>query len=205
MTSTAVPNSFKVIIVGGSISGLTLAHALHRAGIPHTVLEKRKTITFDGGASISLQSNGLRILDQLGLYQDILKTTAPIRVSIWRDSNGKVVRKSRFMQMVEERHGYPILCLERSELLDVLYEKYEKKEHIVTSSEVVKVDSRRDEVVVSTKNGKVYKGDIVVGADGIHSSIRKYMWDVERDRDSEAARKAENCKLAKTCSVGDIY
>jgi len=204
MTPKPSQNDFKVIIVGGSISGLTLAHALDRAGISHIVLEKGKNITFDGGASISLQPNGLRILDQLGLYQDIFKTTKPMSQSIWRNADGKVVRKSRFMQMVEERHGYPILCFERSELLDILYRRYQKKENVFTSCEVVKVESGRDGVVVMTKNGSVFKGDIVVGADGINSAVRRHLWDIERARDPDAAKRMEACEFAIRLTRGSV-
>lgn len=195
MMETTSENDFKVIIVGGSISGLTLAHTLHRVGISHVVLEKGKTITFDGGASISLQPNGLRILDQLGLYQDILRRTTPVSESIWRNPDGKVVRRSRFMQMVEERHGYPILCFERSELLDILYRRYERKGNIFTNCEVVRVESDKKGVLVRTKDGTKFTGHIVVGADGINSAVRGYLWDVEREKDPESARKAKACKL----------
>ena len=60
--------SFKVIIVGGSVAGLTLAHAFDSAGIEHVVLEARDAIAPKGGASIVVQANGARILDQLGVY-----------------------------------------------------------------------------------------------------------------------------------------
>lgn len=50
---TAKP-PFKVIIVGGSIAGLTLAHCLSKAGIDYIVLEKRKHIAPQEGASIGI-------------------------------------------------------------------------------------------------------------------------------------------------------
>ena len=62
---------FKVIIVGGSIAGLTLAHCLDRAGIDYVVLEKHDDVAPELGASIGIMANGARILDQLGLYNEI--------------------------------------------------------------------------------------------------------------------------------------
>lgn len=77
MAATEKPK-FKVVIVGGSITGLTLAHCLSRAGIDHIVLEKRMNIAPQEGAFIGLWPNGAKVLQQLGLYQSMEKLTAPV-------------------------------------------------------------------------------------------------------------------------------
>jgi FAD dependent monooxygenase len=69
---------FKVVIVGGSISGLTLAHCLQRAKIDHIILEKRNEIAPQEGAFVGIWPNGAVVLDQLGLYDELEKLTAPI-------------------------------------------------------------------------------------------------------------------------------
>lgn len=69
---------FKVIIVGGSITGLTLAHSLHKIGVDFTILEKRATVTPQEGASVGILPNGARVLDQLGLYGLVEEATAPL-------------------------------------------------------------------------------------------------------------------------------
>lgn len=74
-------SSFKVIIVGGSVTGLTLAHSLDRAGVDYIVLEKRDDFAPQVGASIAILPNGGRILDQLGVYAAIEKCTAPLGTS----------------------------------------------------------------------------------------------------------------------------
>jgi FAD dependent monooxygenase len=68
----------KVIIVGGSITGLTLAHCLSRAGIDHIVLEKRVEIAPQEGAFIGLWPNGAQVLQQLGLYESLETLTTPV-------------------------------------------------------------------------------------------------------------------------------
>ncbi|GKT46893.1 FAD-dependent monooxygenase ctvC [Colletotrichum spaethianum] len=69
---------FKVIIVGGSITGLTLAHSLHKIGVDFIVLEKRGSVTPQEGASVGILPNGARVLEQLGLYAVIEQVTAPL-------------------------------------------------------------------------------------------------------------------------------
>lgn len=68
----------KVIIVGGSITGLTLAHCLSKAGIDHIVLEKRAEIAPQEGAFIGLWPNGAQVLQQLGLYESLETLTVPV-------------------------------------------------------------------------------------------------------------------------------
>lgn len=68
-----------VIVVGGSIAGLTLAHCLDHAGIDYLVLEKHHDIgeTCIGGP-VGIQPNGARILAQLGLSAAISKVGEPV-------------------------------------------------------------------------------------------------------------------------------
>lgn len=60
--------SFKVLICGGGVSGLSLALMLERLEIDYLVLEAYPEVTANVGAAVVLLPNGLRVLDQLGVY-----------------------------------------------------------------------------------------------------------------------------------------
>lgn len=77
MTSPKSNKTFRVIISGGGICGLTLANALERGRIEYTVLESCDEIAPRLGASIAVNANGFRILDQLGCYDDMKSQTSP--------------------------------------------------------------------------------------------------------------------------------
>lgn len=62
---------FKVIIVGGSLSGLSLANMLDKFDIDYILLEGHSVIAPQLGASLGLLPSGLRLLDQLGCYERI--------------------------------------------------------------------------------------------------------------------------------------
>lgn len=79
---------FKVIIVGGSVAGLTLAHCLERLGVSFEVLEKNEDISPQVGASIGILPNGARILAQLGLFEAIEKEVEPMKTSRISYSDG---------------------------------------------------------------------------------------------------------------------
>jgi FAD dependent monooxygenase len=69
---------FRVIIVGGSIAGLTLAHCLARANIDFVLLESHGDMAPQVGASIGIMPNGARILAQLGLYDAVEAEIEPL-------------------------------------------------------------------------------------------------------------------------------
>lgn len=91
-----------MIIVGGSIAGLTLAHCLKRANIDHVVLEKGKTIAPQLGASIGIMPNGGRILQQLGLSDQVLELVEPLTVANVTYPDGFVFR-SEFPRLLHQR------------------------------------------------------------------------------------------------------
>lgn len=71
--------TFRVLIVGGSVAGLTLANILERYGIEYTLIEKHAVIAPNLGASIAILPHGLRILDQLGCYDALRTVGVPIQ------------------------------------------------------------------------------------------------------------------------------
>lgn len=78
MASPLGSSHLRVIIAGGGIVGLTLANALQSAGVDYVLLEARAEIAPQVGAGIFIASNGARILDQMGCYDDILEMIVPI-------------------------------------------------------------------------------------------------------------------------------
>jgi 2-polyprenyl-6-methoxyphenol hydroxylase-like FAD-dependent oxidoreductase len=93
---------FKVIIAGGGIAGLTLANSLSQAHIDYILLEARDEIAPQVGASIGILAQGGRILDQMGMYDEILKLIEPIEYSNqWH--KGKVIGRNDAPQLFTVR------------------------------------------------------------------------------------------------------
>lgn len=99
--SAATP--LKVIIVGGSVTGLTLANCFEKADIDYILLEKGSQIVYNGGASIGLMANGLRIMDQLDVFEDIFKCTEPLTKTYHRTPDGVPYNSSNYMHSLEAR------------------------------------------------------------------------------------------------------
>lgn len=80
-----------VAILGGGIAGLTLALILERIEITFVLWEFHGSIAPETGAGIGLLPNGLRILDQLGLLQEVESQTVPLKTWHHIDDNGKTI------------------------------------------------------------------------------------------------------------------
>ncbi|KAL1638039.1 hypothetical protein SLS58_009060 [Diplodia intermedia] len=177
------PN-FRVAIVGGSIPGLTLALALEKSGIDFVVLEAYPEMAPQVGASIAVLPNGFRILDQLGCYEHLLqRVNCTIDNFIIRDSDGRVLTHVKHLDHhLVQRHGYPMIFFERRMVIEVLYQHITQKEKVLTSRKVTQVEERDDGVTITTENGEGYTADVVIGADGIHSTVGKEIWKINSER-----------------------
>ncbi|QPC80413.1 hypothetical protein HYE68_011165 [Fusarium pseudograminearum] len=172
-----------VIIAGGGISGLTLANMLERAGIHYILLESYEKIAPQVGASIGLSPNGLRILDQLGCAEELMSLVdIPLDDSYTRNSDGSVIKHHRYMQSRSiERHGYPTIFIDRQMLMQALYDNLNSTDSVYPGQGVVSVTELDDGIQVTTDKGKVFKGQILIGADGIYSTVRKEMWRIANE------------------------
>jgi len=66
-------------------------------------------------------------------------------------------------------------------VLQVLYDNIRDKTKVLTKKRLAKVELLDDGVVVKTSDNSTYKGDILVGSDGIHSSVRGEMWRIANE------------------------
>ncbi|KAF2136597.1 uncharacterized protein K452DRAFT_237200 [Aplosporella prunicola CBS 121167] len=178
--SPASPPPFHVLIVGASISGLALAHALQRAKIPHTILEAQPQVTHPGiGASIGLWPNGMRVLDQLGAWERIKKECNTMGDCWDRGDSGGTA--CCWVHRVDERgcrNGYTgFAVLERAHVVKALWDTLPDQSVVVTNARLANIVDGPDGVRVTTTSGAEYAGDIVVGCDGVNSAVRSCMWE----------------------------
>ncbi|KAJ5679112.1 monooxygenase [Penicillium macrosclerotiorum] len=183
----------KVIISGGGITGLSLALMLEKEGLDYVLLEAYPHIVSNkSGAGICMLPNGLRILDQLGCYEDLLRLVGhPVDIINVRNPQGESLScteewhkrtSERIPKLFEldnkanlNRYGYNPLWCHRHIILQVIYDQIQDKSKILTQKKVHTVQHTGNEVEVTTTDGYVYRGDMVIGADGVHSRIRQQM------------------------------
>lgn len=168
----------QVIIVGGGITGLTMALMLQRLGVDYILLEAYGSVTPEQGASIALYANGLRILDQLGIFSQIEKVGVPAGISVHRDhtNGGKRMMVRDAGVVLSARHGYGTWIMSRHDLLTTMHANITDKDRLLVNKRVNKIDNLDDCARVYTTDGSVYEGQLIIGADGIRSFVREEMW-----------------------------
>lgn len=89
-------------------------------------------------------------------------------------------------------------------LLQVLYDMIEHKDRILTGKRVARLEMSDGELArVHTKDGSVYEGDIVVGADGVHSATRSEMWRLADELAPGTFTANEEAGKSRRCSISD--
>lgn len=162
----------RVVIVGGGIGGLATARALTCNGVDdYIVLEQAPELT-EIGAGVQVTNNATRVLEYLGLVDELRKTETMSEGSTYRDLvTDEVIYDTPAGEYAEKRYGVPYFQIHRRKFLDLLKRSVPSSK-VRLGSRCVRVHQDDREVVVELEGGAVVTGDVLVGADGIHSVVR---------------------------------
>ncbi len=164
----------QVIIAGGGIGGLGAALMLSRRGVRVRVLERAPEFA-EVGAGLQLAPNITRMLDEVGVLEKILPLSVLPRRLVFRNAVSGEELTHLDLADARRRYGGPYIVLHRSDLLQALLEAARAEPNVTlhTDHRVTDVEDRGDHVIVRCANGAEYTGQLLVGADGLHSTVRK--------------------------------
>ena len=165
----------RVLIAGGGLGGLTAALAALKAGCDVEVYEQAPALK-EVGAGIQLGANGTHVFYALGIGEE-LKTlsceTQGKEIRIW--NTGETWKLFDLGKASIERYGYPYFTVYRPDLLSVLENavRRAKPDAIHLGARVLGFEQDQEGVSVKLENGASVRGDVLIGADGVHSRIRQ--------------------------------
>ncbi|KZS84205.1 FAD-dependent oxidoreductase [Mycobacterium persicum] len=163
----AQARALRIFVVGAGVGGLSIARGLLRDGHDVTVFERRPDAQAGGGA-VTIWSNGATVLGQLGVDMDGAgQLLSAVRVLT---STGRPLATLDVAAMVR-RLGAPVRMVPRQILVERLLKGF-PAERICYDACVVGVAGGDDGVRVEFRDGKPAATDLVIGADGLHSTIR---------------------------------
>ena len=186
-----------VIIVGEGIGGLSLALSLHQAGIAVRVYESVGDLA-PLGVGINLQPSAVRELTELGLAEDLERTGIPIGELSYFNKLGQLIWSER--RGISAGYKWPQYSIHRGQLQMLLLRAVRERighHNFCCGMRLAKFEQSRDRVVATltdTASGKVTidDADILVGADGIHSTVRRHLSERSRATLRETASMARS-------------
>jgi len=165
----------KAIIIGGGIGGVTAAIALKRAGLDVTVYERAEELR-EIGSGLPLWTNALRALHILGLTDELDISGAQVRsvrITTWKGDTLADTSNDKHLKKL----GTITIVVHRAELLALLL-KTLGEEHVQLGMTCVGFTQDVAGVTAIFSNGQEVRGDVLIGADGIHSIIRTQLFGI---------------------------
>jgi salicylate hydroxylase len=172
-----------VLIVGAGIGGLTHALCMSRAGHRVTILEANPSVEFLG-AGIQISPNATKVLQSIGLGPELARVaTVPEYASFRHWRTGACIHQSRLGSAINERFGAPYYHLLRSDLMRLLVDVVAQDARIdlIYGVKALGFEVKGDAVSVRSPDAR-FTGQVLVGADGIHSSIRQGLFGEQMPR-----------------------
>lgn len=157
-----------ILIVGAGIAGLCLAKQLKKYGIAYTLIEKKSELDMTG-AGIALPANATRALRYMGL-SDFVDSLHQVKRILYSRANGKVISQASLLEAPLNLDKF--VALSRCELLIALQQSLQDDIHFnVSVTSLQQKDSGVDVIFSNPAFNGHYQA--VIGADGLHSSIRQ--------------------------------
>lgn len=164
-------NNLKAVIIGAGIGGLTAGIAMRQAGYEVEIYDRVRELR-PAGAGISLWSNGVKVLNRLGLGEKMAKIGGLMDRMQYRSLTGELLNDIDLHPLIEEvgQRPYPVA---RSDLQQMLQEAFPGE--VKLNSKCVALKENGESVTAIFEDGSTATGDVLIAADGVRSIIRTYV------------------------------
>jgi 2-polyprenyl-6-methoxyphenol hydroxylase-like FAD-dependent oxidoreductase len=166
-----------VLISGAGIAGPSLAYWLTRAGY-HVVLVEIADGIRPGGQTVDLRGAGRAVVERMGLLDQMRARSLEQRGAAWVKADGR----RRAEMPVEAFHGNGLVSqleILRGDLADVLYQASAADTDYRFGTRITELAHEDDAVLATLSDGTTVRADLVVGADGPHSAVRRLVFGPE--------------------------
>lgn len=172
----------EVTIIGGGIGGLTTAIALEKKGCKIRLFEQAESIK-PVGAGIILANNAMQVYEKLGLRDEI--EASGNRISAMNITRADLKPLSKVdLSYFEEKHGVRNIAIHRGKLQEILL-KHLTSTEVFLDHRLSAIDQVGSEYSLSFENGATIQSQVLIGADGLRSSVRKTLFEPASIRDAK--------------------
>lgn len=163
----------KILVIGAGIAGPAVCYWLKRFGFSSSLIEKYTSIR-KGGQPLDVRGIATHLAREMGIYEQISQKRTRIKSGRFLDASGKVLHEEH-----GEKFGFrqdDEVEILRGDLVEILMSTIADIPCYFNRS-IQSIQQNNDHVTVHFKEGKVEHYDLVIGADGIHSTIRSMVFD----------------------------
>jgi salicylate hydroxylase len=169
------------LVIGAGIGGTAAAIALRRAGLDVSLFEQTMTQR-EVGAGIQISPNASRLLGRYGLGDAMARDAVrPSAVVFRRWQDGRVLGREELGDTIENCYGSPYYHFHRADLIALLADAFGPEE-IKLGRRLIDVEQDERGVTAHFEDGTSERGDLLIGADGIHSRVRERLFGKEKPR-----------------------
>ena len=174
-------NNKSVLIAGASFAGLSSAYWLHQLGYAVTIVEIGHGIK-QGGTPVNLRENTIDIVKRMGLFEEVEARRLPMQGIEFIDAAGIAVASMPAPSSPTEAHGPDDeIEIERDTLLRMIFDAVHDDVAFLVGDSIAALAEYDSGIDVSFKSGVRRSYDLVLGCDGIHSSVRALCFGMEAD------------------------
>lgn len=158
-----------ILVVGASIAGPAVCYWLKKYGFEPTLIERNDGLR-KGGYAIDVRGIAVDVAKQMGIYDELCRQRTTLEYGAYVDENGKVLYKEE-----GEKFGFrqnEEVEVVRGDFVDILMKTIpEVPCHF--SQSIAGIEQHEDNATVHFKDGSSKQYDLVIAADGLHSSTRR--------------------------------
>jgi 2-polyprenyl-6-methoxyphenol hydroxylase-like FAD-dependent oxidoreductase len=165
----------KVLISGASIAGPALAYWLLQAGCAVTIVE-RAPAPRPGGQAVDIRGPALKVIDKMGLLDRVRAMRTRLKGMSTLDIDGREIERTEERTMSGGRFGSGDIEILRDDLAALLLEASLPGAEYIYGDTIEALDERDDVVSVTFKRSPPNTFDLVIGADGLHSNVRRLVF-----------------------------
>lgn len=167
-----------VLVSGASVAGLTAAYWLQRNGYAVTVVERYPGLR-PGGQAIDVRGPALEVLDRMGLRNAAETCKTDIRGSSVVDRDGNVLSEDTESTPTGGPINNSDIELLRDDLVGLLYDETKLKTEFLFDDTIATLENLGPAVNVTFETAEPRSFDLVIGADGLHSNVRRLVFGPE--------------------------
>jgi salicylate hydroxylase len=173
-----------ILIAGGGIGGMAAALALLNRGHVVDVYEQAAELK-ELGAGVQISPNGTRALQALGVLEPLRRLSCDTlgkELRLW--NTGRTWKLFDLGTEATERYGFPYITVFRPDLLQVLVDavRARRPEAIHLGRRATGFTQHGEQVTLRFEDGGAATGDALIGADGVHSTIRRELFGSDNPR-----------------------